>query len=297
MPAKMSWADPSILLAVLVLTVAAADSSFHGSPSEWTSQPDFAREERPSLLQIATSVPKSATHGECTFDQAGLDDVLRKFVKGPRTVDGIASTLFDYKALHDSSDYRMKLDEYVKSLAEFKPSCLSRDGKLAFWANAYNALVINLVMSNVQKNAGELPKSIRDLAGDASTVWSRKAGVVGGQAMTLEEVLSEGRKLGDPRIHAAVNCASLSCPDLRAGAYSAAQVHSEFDAQVEKWLRNSGKGAKVHGDTLQVSIILEWHAEDFPDVSSFVAGRLGLPSSSVKIKGYLPYSWALNCVK
>lgn len=296
MAVKMRWADPRILLAGLVVTIAAAGASFH-SPSEWTSQRDLEGEERPSLLQIATSVPTSAAHGECTFDHSGLDDVLRKFVKGPSEVDGISSTLFDYKALHDSSDYLSKLDEYVKSLVDFKPSCLSLDGKLAFWANAYNALIINLVMSNVQKNAGELPKSIRDLAGDASTVWSRKAGRVGGQSVTLEEVLSEGRKLGDPRIHAAVNCASLSCPDLRAGAYDAAQVHSEFDAQVQKWLHNAGKGAKVNGDTLQVSPIFEWHAEDFPDVSSFVAGPLGLPSSSVKVKGYLPYNWALNCVK
>lgn len=245
---------------------------------------------RPSLITLRAPVSE---RGGCSFDHSGFDNVLQEFVKPPQEVGGIKSTLFDYKALHGSTDSLLKLDNYVKSLASFDPSCLSSDGKLAFWANAYNGLIIHLVMRDVEKNDGQLPESIKNLSGDASSVWNRKAGVVGGQAMTLEEVLSEARKLGDPRIHAAVNCASLSCPDLRPGAYSEGQVQAELDEQVKKWLKNPTKGARAHGNKLRVSPIFKWHAEDFHDVSSFIAGYLG----PVHVEGYLPYDWNLNAVK
>lgn len=245
---------------------------------------------RPNL--IALRAPVVERRG-CSFDHSGLDEVLQEFVKPPQVVGGIKSTLFDYKALHGSADSLRKLDKYVKSMASFDPSCLSSDGKLAFWANAYNGLIIHLVIRDVDKNDGQLPESIKNLAGNASSVWSRHAGIVGGQAMTLENVLSEARKLGDPRIHGAVNCASLSCPDLRQGAYSEEQVQAEFDEQNKKWLNNPTKGARGHGNKLRVSPIFQWHAEDFHDASSFVGRYLG----AVHIKGYLPYNWNLNAVR
>jgi len=247
---------------------------------------------RPSLIALRAPVGELAG---CSFDHSGFDNVLQEFVKPPQEVGDIKSTLFDYKALHGSKDSLLKLDNYVKSLASFDPSCLSSDGKLAFWANAYNGLIIHLVMRDVEKNDGKLPESIKNLAGDASTVWNVKAGVVGGQAVTLEEVLSAARKLGDTRIHAAVNCASLSCPDLRPGAYSEEQVQAEFDEQVKKWLKNPTKGARANGDKLQVSRIFDWHKEDFKDVSAFVSRYLGTVHE--KVTGYLPYNWNLNAVK
>lgn len=269
-----------------LLTVAAA-TTFQPAQHHSATTAEIARR---SLLQVSV-------RGSCTFDHSGLDDVLQKFVKPPTTRDGIRSSLFDYKALYASSDSLSKLDDYVKSLASFQPSCLSSDGKLAFWANTYNALIIHFVMSDVRKNGGALPKSIKDLAGDASVVWSREAGSVGGKALSLEEVLAAGRNLGDARIHAAVNCASLSCPDLRAGAYSEEKVQEQFDAQVKKWLENPTKGVKADGNNLQISPIFDWHADDFPDVPSFVAGPLGLSSSSVKVDGFLDYNWELNSVQ
>lgn len=289
------WSTLFLAAAATPLNLLQLPRAFRTGPSQWALPPG---ELRPSL--ITASVPKLwtplAEDGGCSFDHSGLNEVLQKFVKPPRDREGIRSTVFDYKALHGSSDDLSKLNNYVKSLASFQPSCLSSNGKLAFWANAYNGLIIHLVMRDVQKNDGRLPKSIRDLAGDAETVWGREAGTIGGQAMSLEDVLSEGRKLGDPRIHAAVNCASLSCPDLRAKAYCADDVQADFDEQVKKWLQNPTKGAKGQGGKLKVSHIFDWHADDFPDVSSFVAGSLGLPSSSIQVTGYLPYNWDLNRV-
>lgn len=222
--------------------------------------------------------------------------MLGKFVKPARVVDGIQSTLFDYQALLASKTSLTRLGDYVASLASFKPSCLSMDGKLAFWANAYNALIIHLVVSDALHNDGQLPKSIQDLKGNATAVWSRRAGIVAGKAMTLEEVLTEARNLGDPRIHAAVNCASLSCPDLRSSVYIADDVQAQLDTQVKKWLHNPTKGAMMKDNGLLVSKIFEWHAEDFPSLSFFIAEQLGISASSTDINGYLPYNWDLNAV-
>jgi len=250
-----------------------------------------------SLLQVTSLLAAGVDRqGKCSFDHSKLDHVLKKFVKKPKSVEGIESSLFDYAAVLSSDDDLAALQHYVASLRSFKPSCLTSEGKLAFWANVYNALIINLVLSEAHKSGGHLTKSIRDLHGNASTVWAREAGFVHNKAMSLEDVLTAGRSLGDPRIHAAVNCASLSCPDLRASAYTESGVHSEFDEQVGKWLNNPSKGAKKKHGKMFVSHIFEWHAEDFSSLSSFLAEHLSVKSASVKVAGYLPYNWDLNVV-
>jgi len=246
-----------------------------------------------SLLQQAVVSDRVA---KCSFDHSELDHVLKKFVKTAQSVEGIQSSLFDYAAVLSSNDDLAALQHYVASLRSFKPSCLTSEGKRAFWANAYNALIINLVLSEAHKSGGHLTQSIRDLQGNASSVWAREAGIIHNKAMSLEDVLTAGRSLKDPRFHAAVNCASLSCPDLRASAYTESGVHSEFDEQVEKWLSNPSKGvANKHGKML-VSHIFGWHAEDFSSLSSFLAEHLSAQSASVKVAGYLPYNWNLNVV-
>lgn len=211
-------------------------------------------------------------------------------------MDDVRSTVFDYSGLFASSGSLAKLRKYVSSLSSFKPSCLSHNGKLAFWANTYNALIINVVLHAMESSAGQLPRSIKDLNGNATSVWKRLAGTVNGKTMSLEDVLTEARSLKDPRMHAAVNCGSLSCPDLRAGAYSSGEVQAQFDSQVKKWLGNPTKGSKMVAGKLLLSPIFDWHKEDFQPVSSFLAGPLGVESSSIKVSGYLPYNWNLNAV-
>lgn len=251
-----------------------------------------------SLVQTGllkrSSVSSALTKDECSFDHSGFDEVLRKFVKGPHKKHGIKSTLFDYEEILESESSLSKLRDYVTSLESAKTSCLTSDGKLAFWANAYNALILHLVLSDVLDNGGQLPDSIQELKGSATSVWNRKAGIVSGKEMTLEEVLTEARALGDPRIHAAVNCASLSCPDLQPHAYSGEDINAQLDNQVKQWLNNPTKGSKMGSDGLRLSPIFEWHAEDFPDIPSFIAGPLGLSSSSIKVVGYLTYNWELS---
>jgi hypothetical protein len=255
------------------------------------------------LLQVKTRLASlisnlgnagSEEASECSFDHSGLDGLLKKHVKEPTVVNGIRSSLFDYKAVLASDADAAALSMYVDSLVDFDPSCLTSNGKLAFWANVYNAVIIHLVVSDSRAAGGVLPISIKDLAGNASVVWDRKACILNGKSMTLEEVLNEASRLKDPRVHAAVNCASLSCPDLRASAYSAENIQEELDAQVRAWLTNPSKGVRSVHDQLKVSPIFDWHEKDFPSLPSFLAKFLDKPVKSIEVSGRLSYNWNLN---
>lgn len=248
-----------------------------------------------SLRALGSVAAVGSQEEACKFDHAPLDTLLKKHVTQPTLVDGIMSTLFDYEAvLKSSADFGV-LDKYVQSLATFDPSCLTSNGKLAFWANTYNAVILHLVLSDARAAGSVLPASIHDLGRDGSDVWDRQAGVVNGKSMTLEHVLDEASKLGDPRIHAAVNCASLSCPDLKAGAYSASTLQQDLEAQFRAWVRNPSKGVRVSGSDAKVSSIFDWHRGDFPgSLESVLAKALDVAEGSIKVSGFLPYVWKLN---
>ena len=113
----------------------------------------------------------------------------------------------DYAAL--KKDPRWK--GVVRSLERSKPDALpSAEAKLAFWINAYNVLAIQTVLSNYPLD------SIRDVGSFFSPVWKRQAGKIDGKAVTLDQIEHQIlRPMGDPRIHAAIVCASRSCPSLR----------------------------------------------------------------------------------
>ena len=123
-------------------------------------------------------------------------------------VEHTARTHVDYEALRNSADW----EELVYSLKRSRPDQLTtREEQLAFWINAYNILAIDLVRRNYPVD------SIRDIGSFFVPVWDREAGQIGDRSYTLGEIEHEIlRPLGDPRIHAAIVCASTSCPGCAA---------------------------------------------------------------------------------
>eukprot|EP00420_Gonyaulax_spinifera_P001509 CAMPEP_0197923336 /NCGR_PEP_ID=MMETSP1439-20131203/93790_1 /TAXON_ID=66791 /ORGANISM="Gonyaulax spinifera, Strain CCMP409" /LENGTH=285 /DNA_ID=CAMNT_0043545697 /DNA_START=73 /DNA_END=926 /DNA_ORIENTATION=+ len=255
------------------------------------------------------SVALQGCDGAASFDHSDLDAVLREFVTKPTMRDGINSTLFDYGGALQSPTALKRLDDYAAKLAhsstEKTLECLSREGRLAFWVNAYNGLVLRFVLGTAREESGcggpssairALPKSIQDLScKSAKQVWDCEAGAVAGRKMTLEEVEGEARKLGDARIHAAVNCASLSCPNLRAGAYDPSVIDAQLDEQLTSWLEDETKGvARDSNGGLLVTPIFKWHSVDFGDASKFLAKHSKKYGDGPLIAGYLPYNWKLN---
>ena len=135
-----------------------------------------------------------------------LDEVLyvKLLRQHTREVNDLARVRVDYAAIARSADWK----KLVASLAATDPETLrTRNERLAFWVNAYNILAIDLVAANYPL------ESIRDIGSFFSPVWKREGGRIGGKPYSLDEIEHEiVRPMGDPRAHAAVICASTSCP-------------------------------------------------------------------------------------
>ncbi|MBW2395303.1 MAG: DUF547 domain-containing protein [Deltaproteobacteria bacterium] len=132
--------------------------------------------------------------------------------------------------------------------------------RIAYWINVYNAFAIDVVVK------GRPEESIRDLGSFFSPVWKKPAGRIAGRTYALQEIEHEIlRPMGDPRIHGAIVCASLSCPPLARTPYTADGLEGELQENLERWLRHPGKGVRLDAasNTLYVSRIFDWFESDF----------------------------------
>lgn len=243
--------------------------------------------------QAVQSAPFDHGHARWT-------EILKRHVVGDR---------LDYAALDKD---REKLDAYLAELHAVTPGGVAswtREQQFAFWINTYNAHVVDLVLS-------EYPvESIKDIGGLLSSVWKKSfiampalhpSGRPG--KLSLDEIEHQilRPRFKDARVHAAINCASLSCPPLRNEAFVAERLAEQLDDQVRKWLadptRNRFDEAKSRAE---VSEIFDWFEDDFVRDGGSVVGWIAkytLPSQATwlskgKVKlSFLDYSWKLNDV-
>jgi hypothetical protein len=214
-----------------------------------------------------------------------------------RVVEDAARVRVDYSGLANSPDWRRLLE----NLAKTEPDGLtSQAEKLAFWINAYNILAMRLVADNYPV-AG-----IREIGNLLWPVWKREAGVVGGKTVTLAWIEHDVlRLLGEPRIHVAMVCASVSCPALRREPWRAERLEHQFDDSLRRWLADPEKGLRVDvpARTLLLSRVFKWFEEDFEaagGVLTFIApylsgeNRAWLEQNPRPRIRYLDYDWSLN---
>jgi hypothetical protein len=158
--------------------------------------------------------------------------------------------------------FRGRRHRYLNALAAIQVSGLSRQEQLAFWINLYNALTIDIVLAHYPV------RSILDIDISpglfARGPWDKSLIQVEGEALTLNDI--EHRILrpiwNDPRIHYAVNCASVSCPNLQNRAFTGATVERMLDSAATAYINNQ-RGARIEGGQLIVSKIYDWYQEDF----------------------------------
>jgi len=232
---------------------------------------------------------------------AGFDAALYARLLGEHTreVADIAGTRVDYAALRGAAaaDWR----RLVASLAEGPAADAPRAERLAFWINAYNVLAIDMVVRHAP------PQSIRDIGSLLRPVWRRPAGMAAGRTRTLHEIEHEIlRPMGEPRVHGAIVCASLSCPSLSRVPYRPEPLDAQLDDGMRRWLADSRKGLRVDrkAQTLYLNPVFRWFASDFDatgGVPAFVlrpapadaAAWLRMRSVPPRIR-YLDYDWRLN---
>ena len=180
------------------------------------------------------------------------------------------------------------LKTYLKTLEENPPQAYwSKNDSLAYFINAYNAVTVDLILTHYPL------KSIRRLG----MPWRRKLFLLGDEKVSLNHLEHKIlRKMGDPRIHFAINCASASCPKLENTAFESSNIQERLEQATKNFLNDPHKN-KLSKKQLSLSKIFLWFGDDFGNKKEIIAfinrySPTHLPSST-KIK-YLDYDWALN---
>ncbi len=190
-----------------------------------------------------------------------------------------------------------RLNAYLDLLSRHHPNeaFWTDEQRLAYWINAYNAFTVKLIVDNYPV---EGIKEIKNGIPFVNTVWDIKFIEIEGQRYDLNNI-EHGiirSRFEEPRIHFAVNCASVSCPNLRDEAYRAERLDQQLNEQARAFLSDATKNV-VRTDRVQLSKIFLWYRGDF-------TGRQGLIDflnryAPVKIDAeaeveYLDYDWRLN---
>ena len=212
----------------------------------------------------------------------------------------VDSGFVDYDAWKANPDDVAKLQGFIDEMADYDPSSLEREAELAFWINAYNALTLNEVLKRYPL------ESVRPsfLGLPITTFFTSETHTINGKTYSLDDVENNVlRKLSEPRIHFAINCASQSCPVLRPEAYRAEVLDQQLDEQAVTFINDPARNRfDVATDQASLSKIFDWFKGDFDAVggvpsflSQFATGdaKTVLESNALKID-YLPYNWALN---
>lgn len=226
-------------------------------------------------------------------------------------IDNRNSTAADYACFRRN---QAELDAYTSELAQISPAIFSawtQNERLAFLINAYNAWTVQLIL----KSWPEL-ESIRDLGSLLRSPWKKSFIPLLGKTQSLDDIehgmIREPGVYDDPRIHFAVNCASVGCPALRAEAYEGARIDAQLEQQTRAFLGDQSRN-RLRNGRLEVSSIFKWYRGDFengwrgtPSLASFLsryaevlglspAQEKALRSDRIKIS-FLDYDWKLNDV-
>jgi hypothetical protein len=191
-----------------------------------------------------------------------------------------------------------RLDQYLKVLENIDIKILSPSEQFAFYANAYNAWTIKLILSGYPGI-----KSIKDLGSLFKTPWKKKIVRIDGKVLTLDDIEHNilRPRFKDARVHFAINCAAFSCPPLRSEPYQGGKLDQQLNDATRVFINNPERNY-LEGNTLYVSKIFKWFAEDFDhDVVGFVSKhaennfkqKIEAKENSLKVK-YLYYDWSLN---
>lgn len=222
-----------------------------------------------------------------TFDHSAFDAILRAHIR-----DGMV----DYRAL--KSQHGQELDAYIAALGAAEADAFAGpDDELAFWLNAYNALVIKGVL--------DLYPGLEKVT-DVTDFFEKKRWHVAGALRSLNEIENDiiRPKFEDPRIHFILVCAAQSCPPLQGEAMDPARLQSQLDNATRTAVNNT-KYVQTDAErrVLRLTRIMRWYRADFVakdgSLEAFVLRYLDEPARShLKADGYtiefMDYDWRLN---
>ena len=180
-------------------------------------------------------------------------------------------------------------EAYLKLISDSQPinSNWSKDEKIAFWINAYNAFTIKLINNNWPV------KSIRDI----SSPWKTKFFKIGGLEYDLNTIEHDIlRKMGTPEIHFAIVCASYSCPKLLNAAYSAIRLKDQLNNQAKTFVNDTNRNL-IEANSIKISKLFNWFKSDFTSSGDLIKYLNKYSDTSINSNAnidYLDYNWSLN---
>lgn len=225
-------------------------------------------------------------------DYSAWNGILKRY--GGRTAGG--RTVFAYARVTPAD--KAALSAFVDRLEAVDVDQLSRPQQYAYWINLYNAATVEVVL-------GAYPvASILNIKDGLFPTgpWDRKVLTVKGMKLSLNNIEHGILRpiFKDPRVHFAVNCASVGCPNLALTAYESASLNAQLDAASRAYV-NDPRGFQAKGGRLVASRIFDWYGSDFggtagvlkfaqrfadADTTKLLAGRKTIDSYD--------YDWSIN---
>lgn len=227
-----------------------------------------------------------------SIDHGGWQQFLEEYVS--RGADGINRVAYDRARQSEWPGLR----QYLQNLAAIDPRTLNQDEAMAYWINLYNALTVDVVLRQPGKT------SIRKMGIGLFSFgpWDDEVFTVAGTGVTLNDI--EHRILRpiwqDHRIHYAVNCASIGCPDLSRTAYTGAALESQLQAAETAYLSHPRAVSFDAKGRLLLSSIFDWYQEDFgADEQGLLIYLAEHHSEAERLRSYrgrirYDYDWQLN---
>lgn len=229
-----------------------------------------------------------ALFGQSGVSHSSYDELLQKYVddKG----------LVNYKGLMGE---RQKLKSYLSILEDNPPQEeWTRDEKLAYWINAYNAFTLELILEHYPV------ETIKDIGSTikipfVSTAWDVKFINIGGEEYDLNNI-EHGiirKEFDEPRIHFALVCAAVSCPKLQNRAYLPEKLDEQLTKAAREFLGNPAKNNIESSSKATLSKIFNWYGGDFNNNGTLI--EFINKYSSMKLNkdadiDWMDYNWALN---
>ncbi|MEP5254877.1 MAG: DUF547 domain-containing protein [Winogradskyella arenosi] len=235
------------------------------------------KEEAITLPPKAPLPSKTDSTTAETFNHSRWDRILQKHVSNSGEVN--------YEALKNDPS---ELNIYIDALTHNTPTdAWTKEAKLAYWINAYNALTIDLILKNYPV------KSIKDI----KNPWDQKLWQFGDTWQDLNTIEHKIlRPMKEPRIHFAIVCASISCPKLQNKAFTASTLETQLTQATKEFLNDPTKN-ELTKDAVQLSRIFKWFKKDFEITGSliqFLNQYTDFEISESAKANYKDYNWNLN---
>ena len=252
---------------------------------------------------IAEIFAKHSAGSNATVDHSGWDRLLKTYVKPDRS----GLNRVDYRAFK-AKDHRT-LKAYIKKLEATNVAGLGKAEQFAFWVNLYNAKTVDVILDhypvtsirNITIKAG-LFGILKSSVG-AGGPWKAKIMKVAGKDLSLDDIEHGILRpiFRDPRIHYAVNCASIGCPNLRTTAFTGKNLEASLEAGAREYI-NSPRGISTADGKIQASSIYKWFQDDFggnqqgvlEHVRKYAEGKIKAKLARARGIDGFAYDWGLN---